>query len=119
MHGHLNIKFTSVFAETCCHTFNSTSNHPFTHIWQEQVPVDTFRKSVKDCMLHIPEYIILHNYHPEDLKTHTDALLSMYCVMGLKFIPDCCDKFLHAVNFYRVGFSITALPSLLLCFVCI
>lgn len=92
---------------------------PCTHVWQEQVPLDTFRKSVKDCMLHIPEYSILHSYHPEDLKSHTNASLSMYYVMGLKFIPDYCDKVLHAVNFYRIGFSIAALPSSSFCFVCI
>lgn len=69
--------FTNVFARTYCHTFTSTSNHPCTHIWQEQVSLDTFRKSVKYCMLHIPEYSILHSYHPEDLKTHTNASLSM------------------------------------------
>lgn len=111
--------FANVFAETCCHTFNTTYNHPSTYVWQEQVPLDTFRKSVKDCMVHIPEYSILHSYHLEDLKTNMVLSLPMNCVMGLKFIPDCCDKVLHAVNFYRFGFSITALPSLSLCFVCV
>jgi len=60
-------------------------------------------------MLHIPEYSILHSYHPEDLKTHTNASLSMN---GVEWVPDCCDKVLHAANFYRIGFSVTALPSL-------
>jgi len=80
--------YLPLFLQKHVATFNSTSNHPCTHIWQEQVPLDTFRKSVKNCMLHIPGYSILHSYHPEDLKTRTNVSLSMYCVMGLKFVLD-------------------------------
>jgi hypothetical protein len=50
-----------------------------------------FSKFVQDCMLHIPESTVLHGCHPKNLKTRTDASLSMHCLMRLKIMPNYCD----------------------------
>jgi hypothetical protein len=77
-----------------------------------------FSKFVQDCMLHIPEYSILPSCHPKNPKTRTNASLSMNCLMRLKIVPDYCDTWSeHAVHFWKIGFFITAMVSLSLCFV--